>query len=97
MTNFSSPISFEIVKKHFHQLACQECENHFEEDGIKLIKETDDYIVIKVTCLKCFKTSVALLFDSHTMLAPQNNITEEEKHKLKNRSKRSKSTGPLNE
>jgi len=95
MKNSKSPISFKLVKKHFHQLACQECGSHFEENGIKLIKETDDYIVIKVTCLKCYKSSAALLFDSYTMLAPQNNLTEEDKHKLKN-PKRSKETGPLN-
>ena len=92
MQNFDTSLDFETIRKQFHQLSCPECGCSFEEDKIKLFKESSNYILVKAKCSICEKTSMALLFDSHTILAPNNNTAK----KNKTEDKKNRKTRPLN-
>lgn len=47
--------SFSLIQQYFTQLACQYCHEHFDPDGIELIREQEGFYVVSVSCNDCGK------------------------------------------
>jgi len=45
--------NFELIQEHFTQLHCPHCNRSFTPDSVTLLREEDDYWVVKVGCTYC--------------------------------------------
>lgn len=45
--------NFKLIQEHFTQLHCPYCDISFTQESVKLIREEDDYWVVKVSCTSC--------------------------------------------
>ncbi|MBC7473810.1 MAG: hypothetical protein H7263_05920 [Candidatus Sericytochromatia bacterium] len=45
--------NFKLIQEHFTKIDCPICNFSFTQEGIKLIKQENDYWVIKLDCEKC--------------------------------------------
>ena len=43
------------IKKMFENMHCSECGEDFSENSFDIVREEGDFLVIKVSCKKCFK------------------------------------------
>ena len=50
------------LKKLLSGMCCSECRSDFEEDGITIIREEKELIVLRITCEKCGKGFGIALF-----------------------------------
>ncbi|MGD9579949.1 MAG: hypothetical protein AB7V50_01120 [Vampirovibrionia bacterium] len=44
---------FEAIQSFFCSMHCSECNTLLQPDGITLLKEEQNYFVVKITCTKC--------------------------------------------
>lgn len=50
------------LKKLFSDMCCSECRHGFDEEAIEIIRQEDEFLVVRVTCPACGKSfGVALL------------------------------------
>ena len=49
--------NFKLIQEHFTQLHCNYCDSSFTHDSVKLIREEEDYWVVKVTCTSCHQSA----------------------------------------
>ena len=58
---------FSMIQEHFRKLRCSHCQAAFTPDGVKLLREEKDYMVVRVHCTSCQEPSgvavVGLDFD----------------------------------
>jgi len=47
--------NFEFIKKFFENLKCSGCDSFFKEEAVQLIRQEDNNIVVRVTCMECGK------------------------------------------
>jgi len=45
--------NFKLIQEHFTQLHCPYCDISFTQESVKLIREEEDYWVVKVSCTSC--------------------------------------------
>jgi len=45
--------NFKFIQEHFTQLHCPYCNLSFSQESINLLKEENDYWVVKVNCTEC--------------------------------------------
>ena len=45
--------NFKLIQEHFSQLHCAYCDCFFASDGVELLREEDDYWVVRVSCSAC--------------------------------------------
>ncbi|MBC7545021.1 MAG: hypothetical protein H7338_20035 [Candidatus Sericytochromatia bacterium] len=45
--------NFKLIQEHFSQLHCAYCDCFFATDGVELLREEDDYWVVRVSCSAC--------------------------------------------
>ncbi len=45
--------NFKLIQEHFTKLDCPICNFSFTQEGIKLIKQENDYWVVKLDCENC--------------------------------------------
>ncbi len=45
--------NFKLIQEHFTQLHCPYCDRSFTQESVKLIREEEDYWVVKVSCTSC--------------------------------------------
>jgi len=52
----------DILKEFFSNIRCSQCHNLFDEDSISIVRNENNYTVIRITCHKCEKNiGIALL------------------------------------
>lgn len=60
---------FSLIQEHFRKLRCSHCQAAFTPDGVKLLREEKDYMVVRVHCTSCQEPSgvavVGLDFDGN--------------------------------
>ncbi|MCA9841017.1 MAG: hypothetical protein KC475_02770 [Cyanobacteria bacterium HKST-UBA03] len=44
---------FSIIQHFFSRLRCQSCHEHFDEDGIELVRENEGLYLVRVSCCHC--------------------------------------------
>ena len=49
--------NFAAVAEHFRKLRCAFCQQSFTPEGLKLLREEQDYWVVRVTCQSCKQPS----------------------------------------
>ena len=49
--------NFKLIQEHFTQLHCPYCDISFTQESVKLIREEDDYWVVKVSCTSCHQSA----------------------------------------
>jgi RNase P subunit RPR2 len=66
---------FTMIQEHFRKLRCSHCQAAFTPDGVKLLREEKDYMVVRVHCTSCQEPSgvavVGLDFDGTQVTAPK--------------------------
>lgn len=66
---------FSMIQEHFRKLRCSHCQSAFTPDGVKLLREEKDYMVVRVHCTACQEPSgvavVGLDFDGTQVTAPK--------------------------
>ena len=66
---------FTLIQEHFRKLRCSHCQSSFTPDGVKLLREETDYMVVRVHCTSCQEPSgvavVGLDFDGPQVTAPR--------------------------
>lgn len=45
--------NFSVVQEHFRKLRCAHCQESFQPEGVKLLREEKDYWVVRVHCVAC--------------------------------------------
>jgi len=45
--------NFKLIQEHFSQLHCAYCDCFFSADGVELLREEEDYWVVRVSCAAC--------------------------------------------
>jgi hypothetical protein len=45
--------NFKLIQEHFSQLHCAYCDCFFSSEGVELLREEDDYWVVRVSCSAC--------------------------------------------
>ena len=45
--------NFKLIQEHFSQLHCAYCDCFFAPDGVELLREEEDYWVVRVSCSAC--------------------------------------------
>lgn len=45
--------NFAMAKEQFRKMRCGHCQESFQPEGVKLLREESDYWVVRVTCLNC--------------------------------------------
>jgi hypothetical protein len=45
--------NFAVVQEHFRKLRCAHCNESFNPEGVKLLREEKDYWVVRVHCVRC--------------------------------------------
>lgn len=45
--------NFKLIQEHFSQLHCAYCDSYFSADGVELLREEEDYWVVRVSCAAC--------------------------------------------
>lgn len=45
--------NFRLVQEHFSKRRCGQCDSLFLPAGIQLVREEEDYWIVRVTCLSC--------------------------------------------
>lgn len=45
--------NFRLIQEHFSQLRCAYCDSTFTADGVELLREEEDYWVVRVSCSHC--------------------------------------------
>lgn len=45
--------NFRLIQEHFSQLRCAYCDSAFTPDGVELLREEEDYWVVRVSCSCC--------------------------------------------
>ena len=45
--------NFTMAKEQFRKMRCGHCQESFQPEGVKLLREEKDYWVVRVTCLNC--------------------------------------------
>jgi len=84
--------NFELIQEHFTQLHCPHCNRSFTTDSVKLIREEEDYWVVKVSCNYCNESAgiaiVGIEFEEISVkaiknfnIAKKNNIFSESETK----------------
>lgn len=72
---------FEAIQNFFCSMHCSECNTLLKPDGITLLKEENNYFIVKITCTKCNQpVGLAIVgIEQHTshLENPSNKITEE--------------------
>jgi hypothetical protein len=76
---------FSMIQEHFRKLRCSHCQSAFTPDGVKLLREEKDYMVVRVHCTSCQEPSgvavVGLDFDGAQVAAPRAEKTAEKAEK----------------
>jgi hypothetical protein len=66
---------FTMIQEHFRKLRCSHCQAAFTPDGVKLLREEKDYMVVRVHCTSCQEPSgvavVGLDFEGNQVTAPK--------------------------
>lgn len=66
---------FSMIQEHFRKLRCSHCQSSFTPDGVKLLREEKDYMVVRVHCTSCQEPSgvavVGLDFDGAQVSSPR--------------------------
>ena len=73
----------EIIKEFFSNIRCTQCHDFFDEESINIVRNENNYTVVRVTCSNCGKSiGLALLGldkdsikNSMERLSDQNNET----------------------
>lgn len=47
--------NFELVKKLFETLKCSKCDNFFQHEAVKLLRQEENNLVVRITCTYCEK------------------------------------------
>lgn len=48
---------FKLIQEHFTQLHCPHCNRSFTQESVRLIREEEDYWVVKVSCTSCLNSA----------------------------------------
>lgn len=69
--------NFKLIQEHFTQLHCPYCDISFTQESVKLIREEDDYWVVKVSCTSCNQSAgIAIVGIEYDELGIKNNNSE---------------------
>ncbi|MDB5100627.1 MAG: hypothetical protein JWM80_5048 [Cyanobacteria bacterium RYN_339] len=72
--------NFTVVQEHFRKLRCAHCQQSFNPDGVKLLREEKDYWVVRVHCTACQQPAgvaiVGVEYESSDAPAPERHERE---------------------